>query len=125
MAFSPGPGAEPCIFTGRTRGRIKHTYNEEAARNLAGFGWDAIFVPDPATIVSETLAPDQERTFAEMSIEEKNAISHRGRALRQFSIFLQENEDWVYGRAEKRRAEPEPTAPPSDVFSFRRRRRML
>jgi XTP/dITP diphosphohydrolase len=35
-----------------------------------GFGYDPVFQPDAS-----------ERTFAEMSLEEKNRISHRGRAL--------------------------------------------
>lgn len=41
-------------------------------RGAGGFGYDPVFVPD-----SET------RTVAELSPEEKDAISHRGRALRQ------------------------------------------
>lgn len=41
-------------------------------RGDAGFGYDSLFIPS-----------DQDgRTFAEMSADEKNAISHRGRALR-------------------------------------------
>ena len=42
-----------------------------------GFGYDPVFVPDGHT-----------RTFAEMSAEEKNAISHRGRAVRRLVAFL-------------------------------------
>lgn len=42
-----------------------------------GFGYDPVFVPD-----------GHDRTFAEMSPEEKNAISHRGRAVRQLVAFL-------------------------------------
>lgn len=38
-------------------------------RGENGFGWDVLFVPAGET-----------RTFAEMSLEEKNAISHRSRA---------------------------------------------
>ena len=41
------------------------------ARGEGGFGYDPVFVPDGET-----------RTFAEMSTDEKNAISHRGRAFR-------------------------------------------
>jgi XTP/dITP diphosphohydrolase len=40
-------------------------------RGAGGFGYDPIFVPD-----------GEERTTAEMSAEEKDAISHRGRAFR-------------------------------------------
>lgn len=42
-----------------------------AERGEGGFGYDPLFVPD-----------GHERAFAEMSAEEKNAISHRGRAAR-------------------------------------------
>ncbi|NTV02047.1 MAG: non-canonical purine NTP pyrophosphatase [Chlorobiaceae bacterium] len=39
-------------------------------RGQGGFGYDPVFMPEGST-----------RTFAEMRIEEKNAISHRGRAI--------------------------------------------
>ncbi len=42
----------------------------EDARGTRGFGYDPIFIPE-----------GEGRTVAEMSDEEKNAISHRGRAL--------------------------------------------
>lgn len=42
-----------------------------------GFGWDPIFQPLGLT-----------RTFAEMSKEEKNKMSHRFKALREFKSFL-------------------------------------
>ena len=42
-----------------------------------GFGYDPVFVPD-----------GHERTFAQMSAEEKNAISHRGRATQELVRFL-------------------------------------
>ena len=44
----------------------------------AGFGYDPVFVPDEA----------DGRTFAQMSAEEKQAISHRGRALRALTALL-------------------------------------
>jgi XTP/dITP diphosphohydrolase len=43
-----------------------------AARGDGGFGYDPIFVP----------VEGDGRTFAEMSAEEKHALSHRGRAFR-------------------------------------------
>ena len=43
-----------------------------------GFGYDPLFVPDGC-----------DRTFAEMSADEKNAISHRGRAVRRLAEYLQ------------------------------------
>ena len=42
-----------------------------------GFGYDPVFVPE-----------NSGRTFSEMSAEEKNAISHRGRATRKLMEFL-------------------------------------
>ncbi len=43
-----------------------------AARGAGGFGYDPVFVPDEGDA----------RTFAEMSEDEKHAISHRGRSIR-------------------------------------------
>ena len=45
-------------------------------RGKDGFGYDPVFQPD-----------GQESTMAEMTVAEKNAISHRGEALRKF-VFL-------------------------------------
>ena len=44
----------------------------------AGFGYDPVFAPDEA----------DGRSFASMSAEEKNAISHRGRATRRLMEYL-------------------------------------
>lgn len=44
-----------------------------------GFGYDPVFIPEGGTL-----------TMGEMSAEEKNAISHRGRALRIFKEELRE-----------------------------------
>ena len=51
-----------------------------APRGADGFGYDPVFVPDEA-------AP---RTFAELSAQKKNSISHRGRALRALAAQLQQ-----------------------------------
>jgi XTP/dITP diphosphohydrolase len=51
-----------------------------AARGDAGFGYDPLFVPDEG----------DGRTFAEMSPEEKHAVSHRGRAFRALDARLGE-----------------------------------
>jgi len=56
------------IFTGECHGTIT-----KEIRGKQGFGYDPIFVPD-----------GEERTFAEMSIEEKNSMSHRVLALTRF-----------------------------------------
>ena len=47
-------------------------------RGEKGFGYDPIFVPDL----------DRGRTLAEMTSEEKNAVSHRARALRALAVQL-------------------------------------
>ena len=60
------------LFTGSVPGRIVEPRGE------GGFGYDPIFEHDGAT-------------FAEMSPEEKNAVSHRGRALASFG-------EWYQGR---------------------------
>ena len=48
-------------------------------RGENGFGYDPVFYPE-----------GYDRTFAEMSDNEKNAISHRGKALRKLQKYLQE-----------------------------------
>jgi XTP/dITP diphosphohydrolase len=48
------------------------------ARGASGFGYDPVFVPDDG----------DGRTFAEMTPEEKHAVSHRGRAFRALDAQL-------------------------------------
>ena len=50
----------------------------DAERGEQGFGYDSVFVPDES----------DGRTFAEMTASEKDAISHRGRALAQLPELL-------------------------------------
>jgi XTP/dITP diphosphohydrolase len=50
----------------------------EVESGHSGFGYDSIFMP----------ADGDGRTFAEMSAEEKDAISHRGRALAQLPALF-------------------------------------
>ena len=59
-------------FTGTCPGRIRHT---PAGTN--GFGFDPVFTPE-----------GDRRSFAEMSREEKAAVSHRGRALAALAEFV-------------------------------------
>ena len=61
------------FVTGVCDGRIA-----ESERGDKGFGYDSLFIPDEG----------DGRTFAEMTAEEKDAISHRGRALRQVPELL-------------------------------------
>jgi len=64
-------------FEGICRGSI----TAECAGN-EGFGYDPVFVPE-----------GYKETFAEMSMEVKNQISHRGKAVRQLVNFLRTLED--------------------------------
>lgn len=61
------------LFEGRVDGRIV-----ESEAGCGGFGYDPLFMPEGF-----------DRTFAEMGADEKNAISHRGRAVRRLVEFLQ------------------------------------
>jgi XTP/dITP diphosphohydrolase len=64
--------SEPQIFEGECRGNINY-----APVGDMGFGYDPLFVPDGET-----------RTFAQMELEEKKAISHRGNAIRALKKAL-------------------------------------
>lgn len=66
------PGGKTETFVGIFEGRIAYEYKGEN-----GFGYDPIF-----------FVPELGKTSAEISPEEKNAISHRGKALRQTVEFL-------------------------------------
>lgn len=59
-------------FEGIVRGTII-----ESLRGTGGFGYDPVFLPESSV-----------KTLAEMNMEEKNAISHRGIAVRKLSQFL-------------------------------------
>ncbi len=60
------------IFDGEVQGKItQHKSGEE------GFGYDPIFQPE-----------GYEQTFSEMTLEAKNKISHRGRAVRKLAEYL-------------------------------------
>lgn len=63
---------EQTVFEGILEGTIIDT-----PRGTNGFGYDPIFVPE-----------GQDRTLAEMHLEEKNNISHRARAFVQLKDFL-------------------------------------
>ena len=63
---------EEHIFEGRVDGTIAREPS-----GCGGFGYDPVFVPENSGL-----------TFSEMTAEEKNAISHRGRATRKLMEFL-------------------------------------
>jgi XTP/dITP diphosphohydrolase len=60
------------LFPGICEGKIT-----EEKRGTGGFGYDAVFQPDGS-----------DKTFAEMNLKEKSAISHRGMAFRDLIDFL-------------------------------------
>jgi XTP/dITP diphosphohydrolase len=68
----PALGFEEHVVTRKLEG---HLIRER--RGTGGFGYDPVFVPDGET-----------RTTAEMTAEEKDAISHRGRAFRALTPFI-------------------------------------
>ena len=63
------PGVEEVLAEGRCEGELTHE-----PRGEGGFGYDPAFVPDDY---------DDGRTMAELTPDEKDAISHRGRAVRE------------------------------------------
>ena len=67
-----GPAGEEHVVEGRCYGRIAL-----AASGAGGFGYDPLFIPE-----------GHDRSFAELSADEKNAISHRGRALAKVAEII-------------------------------------
>ena len=63
-------------FEGKIKGKVSRQIRGEE-----GFGFDPIFIPDL----------NSDKTFAELSMEEKNKISHRGQAIRKLILFLKKN----------------------------------
>ncbi|WP_242339822.1 MULTISPECIES: RdgB/HAM1 family non-canonical purine NTP pyrophosphatase [Anaeromyxobacter] len=74
LSVARADGTIVASVTGVCRGRIGH-----ARRGSGGFGYDPLFVPD---------AQDG-RTMAELSPEEKDALSHRGDAFRKLRPWLE------------------------------------
>lgn len=70
-------GKKVHIFIGEVEGTIS-----KEIRGENGFGWDPVFIPEGYT-----------ETFAQMPEQEKDPISHRGRALQKLSDFLKTNYD--------------------------------
>jgi len=72
LVYLPEPEAVPQVFEGVCGGRIL-----EEPRGEGGFGYDPLFYSD-----------ELGRTFGEATAEEKDAVSHRGRAVRAFADAL-------------------------------------
>jgi inosine triphosphate pyrophosphatase len=87
LAFCPYPHADPVLFTGTISGTIVEPVQGK------GFGWDSIFVPDGQT-----------KPFSSMSTEEKNKLSHRGKAVRQWADWLGVNQQELWERQSGRKA---------------------
>jgi XTP/dITP diphosphohydrolase len=88
LALPQGPAL---TWEGRCQGRIT-----EQRQGDAGFGYDPIFYSE-----------DCGKTFAEVSMEEKSRVSHRGRAMQEFSSELDKVLRWIQQRMEEVKA-PKP-----------------
>jgi len=66
---------EPLFFEGVVEGKVIDT-----PKGAEGFGYDPVFIPE-----------GYQQTFAEMDLELKNKISHRGKAFEKFVNYLHEN----------------------------------
>lgn len=71
------PDGTELTFRGECHGEIIFE-----KRGTNGFGYDPIFY-----------APSLDKTFAELSAEQKNSISHRKQSLEKFSQYLKEESD--------------------------------
>ena len=72
IVYCDGYSGAPVCFEGEAAGKI--TKEERRGNGKSGFGFDPIFQPRGS-----------EKTFAEMTIEEKNGFSHRAKAVRKFA----------------------------------------
>jgi XTP/dITP diphosphohydrolase len=72
LVYLSQPDAVPRVFEGACAGLVL-----DAPRGEGGFGYDPLFLSD-----------ELGRTFGEASAEEKDAVSHRGRALRALAEAL-------------------------------------
>jgi XTP/dITP diphosphohydrolase len=69
------PSRGTTLFTGICKGSIS-----DNLRGGNGFGFDPIFIPE-----------GENRTFAEMTIDDKNSMSHRIKAVKRLVSFLERN----------------------------------
>lgn len=72
IAYCDSYSGMPVCFEGEAAGKI--TTEERRGNGKLGFGFDPIFQPS-----------ESEKTFAEMTIEEKNSFSHRAKAFCKFA----------------------------------------
>lgn len=88
------PSGEELVVHGHCPGHIA-----EKAAGVEGFGYDPLFIPN-----------GYDKSFAELSADEKNAISHRGRALEKVREIVG-NGEGMMGNGE-RGSGSEPSTPP-------------
>jgi XTP/dITP diphosphohydrolase len=72
IAYCDSVSCTPVCFEGEAAGTI--TQVDRRGNGESGFGFDPIFQP-----------AGSEKTFAEMTLEEKNCFSHRAKAMREFA----------------------------------------
>ncbi|MCP4747703.1 MAG: XTP/dITP diphosphatase [Desulfobacteraceae bacterium] len=73
------PSGPALTYEGSCRGIITRQVEGES-----GFGYDPVF-----------FYPPLEKTFARMSLDEKSSVSHRGKALREFSAEFEKVLKWI------------------------------
>ncbi len=77
IAFCDQNLCEPECFDGESKGEITPT--ERKSQGKSAFGFDPIFQPNGSS-----------KSFAEMTIEEKNGCSHRAMAIRKFAEWYKQ-----------------------------------
>ncbi|PLX47308.1 MAG: Non-canonical purine NTP pyrophosphatase [Desulfobulbaceae bacterium] len=90
------PSGPALTYEGRCEGEIS-----SEPRGDSGFGYDPVFY-----------YPDFDKTFAEASMEEKNKVSHRGRALAEVAAEMPKILKWL----EQRLFEEKPQKPDHSEF---------
>jgi XTP/dITP diphosphohydrolase len=78
IAYCDETLCEPECFDGESNGEITQT--ERKQQGKSAFGFDPIFQPNGSS-----------KSFAEMTIEEKNAFSHRAMAIRKFAEWYKQS----------------------------------
>jgi XTP/dITP diphosphohydrolase len=87
LAFADPEGEEQ-LFEGSCPGRLARS-----PHGSGGFGYDPIFIPYTARSTRSEAEPDPMLTMATLSPEQKNAISHRGKAARLLLEWLSSRHD--------------------------------
>lgn len=83
------PSGPALTYEGRCSGSITHK-----RAGTGGFGYDPVFLCDTF-----------QKTFAELSMDEKNSVSHRGLALREFHSEIEKVLKWLEIRIEEEKPE--------------------